>query len=278
MKTLRILPALLVGLFAGGSVQSSADADPVEGTYSVYTEYLTQVLERWPSPRGDTPAGDDVSIACLATAGADKYVGMLQRATIRAPLSLVESVLDDVDHFKDLFPDTVDVHVVSGARVGPRYTTAWVQRAPIFFMPEIRYEMSHLVDKTSATRAVYRYRLRRGDRLIASDGAVILESLGPASTRFTEYDFFNGHWGPIPAWIVWRESLRGALHSDLAIKLKAENPDWSYAQIAAEAKRLSHGQSDRLQRCFAERRVAAKPDEWSGTASGHEITPPTQGR
>ena len=269
MKISRIAPALLVAFVSCASAQPAMGR--LEGIESAYTEYLAQVLEHWAWAHAEAPEAGPVAITCLATAHADGYIGMRQVANIHAPLSVVESVLDDIDHFKDLFPDTVDVHVLPGTQAGPRFATAWVQRAPIFFMPDINYEMSHLVDKTTPERAVYRYKLRRGDRLIASDGLVVLEATGPATTQFTEYDFFNGHWDLIPTWIVWRESLRGAFHSDLAIKLKAENPTWSYARIAAEAKRLTSAQSDRLQRCFAERHTAPRQaDEPQGTALRHE--------
>jgi hypothetical protein len=270
MKIAQLASALLVAFVSLAGAQQPA-MGRLEGIDSAYTEYLTQVLEHWAPAHAEAPEAGPVAITCLATANADGYVGMLQLAKIHAPLSVVEGVLDDVDHFKDLFPDTVDVHVVPDTQAGARYATAWVQRAAIFFMPDISYEMSHLVDKTTPERVVYRYKLRRGDRLIASDGMVVLEATGPATTQFTEYDFFNGHWDLIPTWIVWRESLRGAFHSDLAIKLKAENPTWSYARIAAEAKRLTSAQSDRLQRCFAERHTAPRQaDEPKGTALRHE--------
>jgi hypothetical protein len=255
MKIAQLASALLVAFVSLAGAQQPA-MGRLEGIDSAYTEYLTQVLEHWAPAHAEAPEAGPVAITCLATANADGYVGMLQLAKIHAPLSVVEGVLDDVDHFKDLFPDTVDVHVLPGSRGGPRFATAWVQRAPIFFMPDVDYEMSHLVDKSTPERAVYRYKLRRGDKLIASDGLVVLEAIDPATTQFTEYDFFNGHWGPIPAWIVWRESLRGAFHSDLAIKLKAENSAWSYTRIAAEAKRLTSAQSDGFARCFAERQAA----------------------
>jgi hypothetical protein len=31
-------------------------------------------------------------------------------------------------------------------------------------------------------------------------------------------------WGPLPAAVVWRESVRGAFLANVAIKMKAENP------------------------------------------------------
>lgn len=243
---------LCVGIVGAASAEEAGGFDGVE---SAYGDYLTQILRRWVPPRSSAhPAS--LEIACIATPRADGYIGMLQRMTIEASPAVVAGVLDDIDHFKDLFPDTVDVRIVAGTRLGPRYVSAWIQRAPIFFMPDIAYELSHLVDKTMPGRLIYRYKLLRGDKLIASDGLVVLDSLGPATTLFTEYDFFNGHWGPIPKSVVWRESLRGAFHSDVAIKLRAEHADWTYADIAKESKRLTSAQSAQLAQCYEHRKPA----------------------
>ena len=174
---------------------------------------------------------------------------------------MVEEVLDDIGHYKDLFPGTIDVRVLAGSRrsvpgapTASRFDTAWVQRPPISLMPDIRYEMAYLVEKAPA-RAVYRYKLRSGDKLTASDGLVVVEAIDSTTTEFTEYDFFDGHWGPLPTWLVWKESLKGAFASDVAIRLKAEQPAWSYLRIAAEADRLTSLESKRFDRCFADRRA-----------------------
>ena len=240
-------------------------ADGPEGIGSAYTDYLAQVLKHWSPSQAASSEPLRVTMTCVSTANADRYVGMIQEQTIEAPIAAVAEVLDDIDHYHDLFPGTVKVQVREGSlrvdagRPGTTlFATAWVQRAPIPFLPAIRFEMSHLVEKAPA-RVVHRYKLLRGDKLIASDGLVVLEAIGAARTRFTEYDFFNGHWGPLPTWLVWKESLKGAYHSDLAVRLKAEQPAWSYARIAAEAERLTAAESERLERCFAERRAVKAP-------------------
>ena len=181
--------ALCIGLAGAASAEEAGGFDSFE---SAHGEYLTQILRQWVPPHSSGHP-KSLEIACIATPRADGYVGMVQRMTIEASPAVVAGVLDDIDHFKDLFPDTVDVRIVAGTRSGPRYVSAWIQRAPLVFMPDIAYELSHVVDKTIPGRLVYRYKLLRGDKLIASDGLVVLVSLGPATTLFTEYDFFNGH-------------------------------------------------------------------------------------
>ena len=248
----RTFAALALGMGMFGAA-SAGEAGGFDGFESAYGEYLTQVLRRW-VPARSSGHPKSLEIACVATPRAEGYIGMVQRMTIEASAGAVASVLDDVDHFKDLFPDTVDVRIVAGTRSGPRYVSAWLQRPPFFFMPDIAYELSHLVDKTMPGRWIYRYKLLRGDELIASDGLVVLDALGPTTTLFTEYDFFNGQWGLVPNSVVWQESLRGAFHSDVAVKLRAEHADWSYADIAKEAKRLTSAHSAQLAQCYEQRK------------------------
>lgn len=250
-------PLLLLLLALGSSWALAHPSDEkLDGPESAYTEWLVKVLRDWPAARSVADSASPIDLTCIGTPNEDRYVGMLQRATINAHISAVESVLDDVQHYKDLFPGLVDVRVVPGSRDGKRFATVWEQRVPVPFLPNVTYELSHVVDKSNPGLVVYRYKLRRGDKMLASDGMVVLEAVGPRTTRFTEYDFFNAEWGPLPASVVWRESLRGAFLSDMAVKLKAENSGWSYERVASEAERLIAPQSERIRRCFQERQNA----------------------
>jgi hypothetical protein len=102
----------------------------------------------------------------------------------------------------------------------------------------------------------YRYWLHHPGTIRHSDGLVLLEPLGPGRTRFTEYDFFDAAWGPVPASLVWREALKGMFLSDVALKLKAEHPAWSYAQVAGEAGHRWRAEGGLVDRCRAEARPA----------------------
>jgi hypothetical protein len=230
--------------------------EALEGHDSVYTSWLADVLKRWPASRPSSDNTESLQVTCVSTASDDGYVGMLQQMTVEAPLLAVENVVDDVPSYKGLFPDVVDVQVRPGSRNGNRYVTVWEQRVPVFFLPNVIYELDNLVDKTTPGVGVYRYKLRHGTNMLASDGMVILEALGSERTRFTEYDFFNAQWGPLPASEVWRESLRGAFVSDMAIKLRAENPRWSLERIAAEARQRFETESERMEQCYRRRQPA----------------------
>ena len=82
----------------------------------------------------------------------------------------------------------------------------------------------------------------------ASDGMVVVDSFGPRSTQFTGYGFFHPRASLRPASLIWWESL---------IKLKAENPDWGYARIAAEAERQLASEAAQVDACLAARDTTA---------------------
>jgi hypothetical protein len=246
-----IVSALL--LAAAATAQAQASEARLDAPDIGYSQHFARIVGLLSSRRVVSQAPIGVELTCIATPEQDSYVGFLKRTTIHASLSAVEGVLDDVAHYRDLFPGTVDVKVISGSSLGARFATLWEQRVPVFFLPNVRYELSHVVDKSVPGMGVYLYRLRHGDRLIASDGLVVLEALGQEVTQFTEYGFFHPRSEPVPASVVWRESLRGAFLSIVGIALKAENPDWSYERIAAEGERRLASNSARLERCLANR-------------------------
>lgn len=252
------VPALLVIVLASGSVRA-ADAHPVDedlgGPPSSYAEVLRDIAARRAAPPAEALASV-IDLTCVATPGDGKYVGLVQRMEIAASLREVDSILADVAHYRDLFPGLVDVQEVPGSRDGNRYATAWEQRVHVFFIPNTRYELTYLVSHPAEDRIVYRYRLARRGDVTNSDGLVVLAAAGPNRTRFTEYDFFNARWGILPEGMVWRESLRGSVASDLAIKMKAEHPARSYPEIASEAERVRRELDGEVERCLR-RRVAA---------------------
>jgi hypothetical protein len=57
--------------------------------------------------------------------------------------------------------------------------------------------------------------------------------------------------------MLWRESVRGAYVANAAIKLKAENADWSYERIAQEADQLASSEDTLVERCRAGRSANA---------------------
>lgn len=254
----RLLP-LLVALLAAAPARAESVHAPDEdlgGPPSRYAEVVTALAQLRGAPGPTAVGSSPVALRCVATPGQPKYVGIVQRMEIDAPVEEVDRILADLSHYRDLFPDLVDAHEVPGSRDGNRYRTAWEQRVPVFFLPNTRYELTYLEARGPDGRVAYRYRLARRGELTHSDGAVVLEPAGPGRTRFTEYDFFDARWGLIPESMVWRESVGGAFASDLAVKLRAEHRDWSYARVAAEASRGRRDASGLIDGCVRQR-VAA---------------------
>ncbi|MGK5085359.1 SRPBCC family protein [Bdellovibrionota bacterium FG-1] len=213
----------------------------LEGPESSYTAALLKLLQSWP-PKDIQYGGvnpNPVRMAAIETLGNKYYIGLEQVMFVDAPMEKVGGVLDDMDHYKDLFPDYDDVHV--SARDGNRLVVFWEQHIPVFFIKNVKYEVWYLIDDSRPDRKVYRYKLKDGRGHIRSnDGVIVLEKDGAARTRYTEYDFFDADWGPLKAFApsrIWKDSVEGLYLSDMAIKLKAENPTWSYDKIREESKK-----------------------------------------
>jgi hypothetical protein len=101
--------------------------------------------------------------------------------------------------------------------------------------------MVYLTDLQKPDRKIYRYKLRQEGKIKLSDGIIVIEAEKTGGTRYTEYDFWDANWGPVKTFApgrIWKDSVEGIYLSDIAIKLKAEHPDWSYKRIAEESKGL----------------------------------------
>ena len=171
------------------------------------------------------------------------FVGFKKCMLISAPMANVEAVIDDEGDFQNLFPGLAGVKVVS--RDGNRSVLEWERKIPVFFVPNVKYQIGYLADKSNKNRTVYRYQFIEGDRLKVNDGIEVLEKLGDRLTRFTNYEFYEADYGlgilgirAVSAESAWNESLKGGYLSIISIRFKAEHPDWTYEHIreAAEAE------------------------------------------
>jgi hypothetical protein len=181
-----------------------------------------------------TSVEDPLALRCLKNPSAPKHVGIEQTMRVAAPIANLVAVIEDFVHYRDLLPDIAEVRKLPGSKDGDHFVLRWEQIVPIFFIPNIVYEMDYTVERT-ALRVVYRYKLKSGG-LKGNEGYIALEEKN-GETHYFEQDFIDAHWGPLSTERVWRESVRGIYLSDVAIKLLAENPTWSYAKIKAEAQR-----------------------------------------
>lgn len=218
---------------------------PLGGVESAYAPILTGKIHGWPPAEVQEDAknpgtdGNPIRLQCIETPGNRFYIGLEQHMRVNAPIEKVAAVIDDFAHYKELFPDFDDIHVVS--REGNRILTFWEQHIPVFFIPNVKYEVIYLVDDSRPDRRIYRYQLAKENHIKKNDGMIVIEADGPTRTRYTEYDFFDADWGPLTTFApgkIWGNAVEGIYLSDLAIQLKSEHPDWSYKQIAKESRKV----------------------------------------
>lgn len=171
-----------------------------------------------------------LTLQCWTVPGAPSVIAVRQTMPIAAPIEQVAAIVEDFAHYVDLYPDLAATERVKGSDDQNRFVLFTEQQIPVF--PNVKVFNTWQVDRPAPGRVVYRYQLKeKTTGLNGNDGFVVLESTGPASTAFTEVDFIDTDPGPIPESTVWRLTLEGIYRSDLALKLKAEHPGWSYAQI-----------------------------------------------
>lgn len=219
---------------------------PLPGPESVSGPWLVERLRKWTPSR---PAGP-LTLECWTVPGAPTVIGVKQTMAIAAPIEKVAAIIEDFAHYVDLYPDVAATRKVAGSEDKNRFVIFTEQEIPV--LPNVKVFNTWLVDRATPGRVVYRYKLREPTSdLRANDGIVVLEANGAAQTAFTEVDFIDAASGPIPEKTVWSLTLAGIYASDLALKLKAEHPGWTYAQVK-EAREKSAAANPQ-DACYARR-------------------------
>ena len=228
---------LVLLLTVSGSPHSIGE--PMAGPDSASTGWVLERLKHWAaSTSRERTDGTPLVLECLQTPDQPQTVGVRQEMIIAASLQEVAAVVDDFAHYAQLFPDLIDVHVVRGSQDTNRFLVSWEQHVPVFFIPNVTYETTYLVDSSVSGRISYRYKLKEKGTVKATDGLVVLEAVAPGRTRYTEVDFIEADFGPFSASTAWQLTVTGLFRSDVALKLKAEHAGWSYEKIRLEADRL----------------------------------------
>ncbi len=226
------------GMESGLSPKEVASVSSVvEGPQSPYTEWMLTLLAQWPASGRRFPGEGErpVWLRCLETPDHPNYVGVEQTLRVNAPFEAVLSVLEDINHYAEIFPSYKDIRILENT--GTKLLTYWEQIIPFFLLPNVKYEMWYLVAKSHPGRAIFRYQLKSSNSLKSSDGVIVIEKNGER-TDYTEYDFFDAKWGllALSPQRIWRESVEGIFLSDMGIKLKAEDPKKSGKDIQQSAK------------------------------------------
>jgi hypothetical protein len=245
--------SLFLGIANGGQT-APPFAYPVESSLEgpdspKYTAWVLNALRSWPVarlvPRQDE--NNPIEMRCLRTSQNERYVGARQSMWIRASLGEVASVIRDYEHYKDLSPGFVDIRVLS--RDHNKAVLYWEKRTPTFLIPNVRYEMTYLVDESSRDRVVFRYKLKESKHLRNADGFIVLEKEGEKLARFTRYDFIDptrGVFNSAPVGLIWKNTLEDIYLSNAGIKLKAEHPLWTFEQVVSKSEELLKTNSGEL--------------------------------
>ncbi len=262
---------IVVGVLATFSSLSSADvAGSLGGVKGKYSDWLDGMIQskayeglvKEPTPPTGRDDQDPVSVLCLDTPGNRFHIGVVQRMQVHASLEKLAKVVEGFDSYVDLFPGYASIKVKS--REGNRVITSWEQKIPIFFIPNVHYEMIYQIAAGSTddpNTKIYRYQLLKKGDLRESDGFIVLRKISPDETRYLEVDFFDAEWGAAETFApsrIWTDSVDGLYLSDLAFQLKAEHPDWNDKRCRSEADKIV----DKMKQKPGERCVAAKADGW----------------
>lgn len=249
--TLLLITVLMLGssLLAVATEVSHHIDENLGGQESKYSRYLIDIFKKWRSKQADRKLASPskpVVVKPIRTEENNYYIGMLRHMLVDAPLERLAAVLSDFEHYKDLFDGIGGVNIVW--REGNKFVASWERKIPIFFVPNINYELIYVIDKSDPNRVVYRNQLKEPGSLKFNDSLVVLEKESSKKSRYTAYDFYEADWGPtkvLGSNKIWKDNLGGGVLAAFAIKLKAEHPEWDYDKV--------HEESEKLQQEFLEK-------------------------
>jgi hypothetical protein len=213
----------------------------VEGKYTSWIKNLLEQKNYVKLSKNANLASNPVQLTCLETAGSPFYIGIVQEMTVQAPLAEVSKVVEGIDQLVDLFPGYASIKLLSRDDSQPigRWVTAWEQRIPLFFIPNVKYQMIYFIHPATSMGKTYRYQLNSAGTIQESDGMIVLEKKSETETHYIEVDFFKADWGVVETLApgrIWKDSADGLYLSDLAIKLKAELPELSEKRARENAE------------------------------------------
>ncbi len=259
-KSDRILKVFYVIFLLLADSNSARAADQESGhdfstVKSPRTETVLKLAKEMSAPTsilGKLQEDDRFQLQCLETEGNATYIGVKQLLDIHASLSAVDAVIMAINEYHDLFPGYKETKISD--RAGTKLLTYWEQIVPVPFVPNIKYEVVYELEQPSPEQRLYRYHLHKPTQLKASDGFILIRQVNEHLTHYLEYDFFDADWGMAKIAgksAIWDDSVEGLIHSDLAVKMKAENPTWTADKARKEAKKLVDSKS--VSSCYQQR-------------------------
>lgn len=240
MKNIYFISALSLFACIQALAQETYPIDrPLDGPLSQYTPKVVDMIKNWKEKdmSGLPEDNSQVGLECFKTGDVKYYIGVRQKMLVNSKFQELEKVLDDIDGYKEIMPDLKVTKILHKDK--NLLTTQWEQIVPVFFISNVRYEVFYLLHSPKPGLKFYRYKLKESKDLIVSDGMIAIEDLGNGKTLFTEYDFWDAHWGALTTFApgsIWKDSVKGIYLSDLGLKFKAEHPDWDGDKVLEEAE------------------------------------------
>jgi hypothetical protein len=231
-----------VTLVAAGIATTAASPGlataPIDAPSGITTAH-SSLIAHWVGqlPQSVNPSREALALRCFETIQHSDVIGVAHALVIHASAARVTSILDDYDHYKDLFEDTVYVHtspIPNGLR------ESWEQKAPAIFLPNTRFVVNTFIHDELPKRKIWHSRLVSSNQLLGNDVFVAVYPLDKDRSYYWEVDFINAKWGilsSIAMSSIWSGGISATAVSDLAIKFRAENPAWSYALVRDFAKK-----------------------------------------
>ena len=215
-------------------------------TKSMYTQKLIDVVKNWTAGSADfckaSSLPHQIYIQGIKTPGREYYVGFRKCMIVKAPLEKIMAAHDDIENYQKLYPGFKEVKVVS--KTAQESVLEWEKEIPVFFVPNIKYEIYYASDKSNPERTVYRYQFKKGERLKFNDGIEVLEKKPDGTVAYSNYEFYEADYGvalgiqAASVEQVWKESAEGGYRSNFALRFKSENPSWSFEKVNKEAEKL----------------------------------------
>ena len=204
-------------------------------------------------------ASNDVTLKCWLLPESELYMGVEQRVHIQAPIESVVKVVEAVNEYVDLFPGYKKVELRDSEK--NKFTVFFDQKVPLFFVPNIKFEMLYEKEATDPEKVLYTYRLKERGKIKASDGFIALFKTSTNETDYLEFDFLDADWGlggALGKEKLWSEVVEGIYWSNLSIKAKAQKPDLSPESARDFAK--SKLDEEKIKNCVKSRTAWKSPD------------------
>ena len=186
---------------------------------------------------------ESIQVTALYTENDHLYIGFEQSFVINASMDRVSAVIEDFKSYPSMFNDIVKAEIIKRDD-DSRFILRQEQKIPVFFIPNLVYDMSYNTVRSSDKAKFYIYRLCGGKGMKYNDGIIMLKKISKDKTALYELDFVLADWsalGSISKNLIWKSVIEGGLQANIVIKLRSENPGLEISRCKEAAKKICSG-------------------------------------